>query len=183
VKRLQWQVQSWLTRIGREGTLGLVLLGLGILAYLFILPPLQTRVKQAQADIASLTSRKQALANTEKSKPVTVTDQLYAYYRHFPLQTSAPDLLQKMFAAAKHQHLELLEGKYRIKHERAGSLLRYEITFPVSGNYLQLHKFIATVLTEIPVVALDSVTFERNKISNSLIDAKIRFSLYLGQAT
>lgn len=183
MKRLQWQIQSWLTRIGREGVLGLVLLGLGILVYLLVLPPLQTQLKQVQTDIDSLTFRKQALANTDKSKPVTAAGQLSAYYRHFPLQTSAPDLLQKMFAAAKHQHLELLEGKYRIKHERAGNLLRYEITLPVTGKYRQLHKFISTVLTEIPVVALDGVTFERNKIGNSLIDAKIRFSLYLGQAT
>jgi len=167
----------------REGRLGIILLSLSLLTYFLALEPLQTQRQQLQQNVDDMSKQSVASSKQLKITPATTADQLLTYYKFFPSQTTAPDWLKKIYAAAQMQHLDLPEGKYRIMNERAGSLLRYEITLPVTGSYQQLHKFIGAVLSEIPVAALDSVTFERNKIGTELIDAKFKISLYLGQQT
>ncbi|MBI1425277.1 MAG: type 4a pilus biogenesis protein PilO [Gammaproteobacteria bacterium] len=165
----------------REGRLGLALLVLALLVYVTVLSPLYSQQLQLQQDIDDLNKQVHASLKQSMTEPTTTAEQLFTYYQFFPAQSTAPNWLNKIFTAARDQHLDLPEGKYRVIHERAGSLLRYEITLPVTGSYQQLHKFIAAVLSEIPIAALDGVTFERNKISNALIDAKFKISLYLGQ--
>ena len=183
MNRLRWILIRSQASLRREGKIGLGLLLLAVLVYLTVLSPLLSQQAQLQQNISNLTRQAQASTSKTPSAPTTTAEQLLTYYRFFPAQSTAPDWLNKIFAAARIQRLELPEGKYRVIHERAGSLLRYEITLPVTGSYQQLHKFIASVLSEIPVAALDGVTFERNKISNALIDAKFKISLYLGQQT
>lgn len=183
MNRARWILHKWRTRLSREGRLGLGLLLLCLIVYVAVLSPLFSQQQQLQQDISALNRQAHASRKQATAAPATTAEQLISYYRFFPSQKSAPTWLNKIFAAARTQRLDLPEGKYRVVHERAGSLLRYEITLPVTGSYRQLHKFIADVLNEIPVAALDGVTFERSKISNNLINAKFKISLYLGQST
>ncbi len=179
MNRLRWQIRLLFTALGREGSIGLGLLGIALIGYLFVLTPMESRLVQLHSDITSLTTR----AHTPAKHASTTAEQLDTFYRFFPSQTSTPDWLDKIFTVARHQHLQLIQGKYRAKHERAGPLIRYQITLPVTGSYSQVHRFLAGVLTEIPNAALDGVTFKRQKIGNALVEAKIQISLYLGQQT
>lgn len=177
--RLRWQLRVVFASLGREGSIGLGVLGISLFAYLFVVIPTEARQVQLQKDVAALASHVQ----TAPTPANTASDQLLAFYRFFPPQTSAPDWLDKIFNAARQQHLELVQGKYRARRERAGPLIRYQITLPISGSYSQLHRFLAVVLTEVPNAALDGVTFERRKIGDALVEAKIQISLYLDQQT
>ena len=62
-----------------------------------------------------------------------------------------------------------------------GKLWRYEIVLPVHGTYPQVRVFLAQVLTKIPHLALQSVSFERQKVGDAMIEANIRLTLYLGE--
>ena len=44
---------------------------------------------------------------------------------------------------------------------------------------MQVRKFIADVLNEIPVAALEDVRIRRDTIGNDVVEAKIKFALYL----
>lgn len=183
MNRLRWKLNIARATLRREGKIGIALLFVSLLVYVTVLSPLLSQQAQLQQSINDLTRQAHASKTKAMNSPATTAEQLAAYYKFFPAQITAPKWLNKIFNTARTQHINLPEGKYRVVHERAGSLLRYEITLPVTGSYQKLHEFIAGVLSEIPVAALDSVTFERNKISNKLIDAKFKISLYLGQQT
>lgn len=178
MNRISWQLRYWISQLSREGRLGLSLLGISLVIYLLVFIPGQSQVTQFQNEIASLTSA--SSARVKLALPTT-TDQLTAFYRNFPPQRSAPDWLDKIYHAARHENLALNEGKYRAKHQHNGSLIRYKISLPVTGSYRQIQHFLATVMEGIPSVALDGVTFERNKIGDTNVNAKIKLSLYLVQ--
>jgi len=181
MNKLRWQIRILTAKLGREGLVGIGMLALSFGVYLTILLPAEARIKQLQREIDTTIATDHMIAKNDNSKPVTIPERLAAYYRYFPPQSTAPDLLDKIYQAAKQQRLALNEGKYTATHERAGSLVRYEINLPVTGDYHQLHKFIGSVLNDIPVAALNGITYDRHKIGESAVDAKIKFSLYLGK--
>lgn len=181
VKRLLRRIRVLRKSLSREGNIGIVLLGLSLIAYFFLLAPAETRSVKLKHDVMSLSSLVHSTKNHKLQTPITASDELGAFYHFFPSSTSAPDWLEKIFSAAQKQHLELNEGKYRVKYQRAGTLIRYQIMFPITGNYRQIHAFLASVLSEVPNAALDGVRFERRKIGDTRIEAKIKITIYLGQ--
>jgi hypothetical protein len=53
----------------------------------------------------------------------------------------------------------------------------------VRGEYRQIRHFLTATGAALPIVSLEQVQFERQKVGDPLIDARIRLVLYLGQAT
>jgi len=52
----------------------------------------------------------------------------------------------------------------------------------VTGQYPQIRKFLTDLPDTLPVVALENVQFERQKITDPNVAAKIKLVLYLEQA-
>ena len=67
--------------------------------------------------------------------------------------------------------------------DKVGQLMRYKIMLPVQGKYPQIRKFLASLPSEIPVIALENVQFERKNIVDADVQAKIKLVLYLVQAS
>jgi Tfp pilus assembly protein PilO len=183
MNRLRWYIRILSGRLGREGLLGLGMLALAFAAYLVLYMPTQTRITQLRREVDTLAASSRDNGGRERSRSSSLPERLSAYYRFFPAQDTVPDWLNKIYRAAKKQNLALIEGKYSAKHERAGRLIRYEINLPVTGSYRQIHLFVGKILSEIPIAALNSITYERHKIADNAVDAKIKLSLYLGQAS
>lgn len=181
--RLHWPSRRRLIRLSRAGSVGLGLFALCLTFYLSALRPAQNRLAQLQANMLSLHEKIRNTANSLRSNQDAPAEQLVTYYKFFPAQTTTPDWLNKIYAAARSQNLQLEQGDYRANREKAGKLIRYQITLPVKGTYLQLRQFVAAVLTEIPAASLDQISFERQKIGDEVIEAKIRLTLYLDQET
>ncbi len=180
MNNLRWKLRVTAARLGREGMLGIGLLFLSLCVYTLVLQPTQTRINQLHAQLVTMASSKESGSGSNTAHNAPVTEQLAAYYRFFPAQLSAPKWLGEIYKDAKAQNLVLTKGKYTPLHERAGKLIRYEINLPVSGNFQQIYRFISKVLKDIPYIALNSISYERRKIGETSIKAKIKFYLYLG---
>lgn len=89
--------------------------------------------------------------------------------------------MSKLYNAATQQNLALEQGEYRLAPERDSKLTRYDVTLPVKGGYLQIRKFLAQSLTEMPALALESVSFSRQRADESMVNAQLQFTLYLRQ--
>lgn len=181
--RLHWHLKRRLTRLGWIGTAGLGLLVMCLAFYLSALRPTQARLDQLHTNVTSLHDRIQDPAGAMRANRDTPAQQLVAYYQSFPAQESTPDWLDKIYKAARNQNIPLEQGEYRANRDNTGKLVRYQVTLPVKGTYLQLRQFLAAVLTDIPIAALDHISFERQKIGDEVIEAKIRLTLYLDQKT
>lgn len=160
------------------------ILGLGLLVfiggfYFSTLYPEQLRLADLRRDIATARSERSARADADRAK--TPMDRLAAFYGAFPQSSDLPDLLEKVFAAAKRQTLKLEQGEYRVIRDNAGGLTQFQLTLPVRGSYPQIRKFVDGALIDVPTLALDSIQFERQKVGEAAVDAKVKLVVYLGQ--
>ncbi len=167
--------------VSREGLFGGALIILGIGFATMILYPVNQQRAQAQAQLQQQTAR--ANQPAVKSAHSTPAEQLIEFYQFFPSQNSVPQHLDKIYRAAQVHGIQLAQANYAPSTEKRARLLRYQITLPVKGSYVQLRKFVATVLAAVPNASLDNINFERQKIGDQTINAKIKLTLYLDTQT
>jgi hypothetical protein len=179
MKRFQAHFNRSAASLGLPGVLGLGLLVFICGFYLSTIYPEQLRLADLRQEIAK--ARSERLARPDADGPKTPMDKLAAFYGAFPRPTALPDLLEKVFAAAARQTLKLEQGEYRVIRDSAGGLTQFQLTLPVRGSYPQIRKFVDGALIDVPTLALDSIQFERQKIGEASVDAKVKLIVYLGQ--
>jgi hypothetical protein len=90
-------------------------------------------------------------------------------------------MLGKMQRAAQRNDLTLAKGEYKLSQERDFHLASYQITLPVSGGYAQVRGFVNDVLDAVPAAALEELTLKREAINDDALEARVRFTLFLGR--
>ena len=55
----------------------------------------------------------------------------------------------------------------------------YQIVLPVKGGYQPLWQFAMQGLRDMPFASLDEVSFRRDAIAEPVVEARLRFTLYL----
>lgn len=182
-RRVRWTLQRLLRRLGWPGMLAIGILAICTASYFSVIRPTQERLGTVQQHLASL--RKQlVLAGTQNHDIVLTPEaQLAVFYRKFPEEQYSPVWLEKLVALAANRGLSLNDGEYKVTRDKVGKLVRYQMILPVQGEYPQIRKFLADLPGALPVVALENVQFERPKIADPNVEAKIKLILYLEQAS
>ena len=179
MKRFHAHFSRGVASLGLQGILGLGLLVFIGGFYFSALYPEQLRLADMRQEIAKARSERSARADA--AAPNSPADRLAAFYGVFPKPRDLPDLLEKVFAAAKQQTLKLEQGEYRVVRDNAGGLNQFQLTLPVRGSYPQIRKFVDGALIDVPTLSLDSIQFERQKVGDASVDAKVKLVVYLGQ--
>lgn len=180
-RRLRWLSRHWLRILGWPGVLAIG--GLAVLPafYFSAIRPLQAHLDEMSRDVARQYEA-EALARKSNSGRMRGPDeQLAEYYRFFPPVRTAPKWLEKLVALAESRGISLDQGEYQAVPDKAGKLVRFQMTLPMKGEYPQIRKFLAALPAELPVVALEQVQFERHSIADPQVEARIRLVLYLGR--
>lgn len=167
-------------RLGIPGAVGVALLVFGLSYAASALLPARDELEGYRNEIARAQERATRAAGGEADN--TPAGQLRAFYKLLPAEPAAPEWLDKIYAAADKENLSLVHGEYALALDPETGVARYRIIFPVKGSYSQVRGFIAHALDAVPTLALDDVNFERQKISEGQVDAKIRMTLYLKKA-
>jgi hypothetical protein len=68
---------------------------------------------------------------------------------------------------------------YRMVAEAGGGSLQYQISMPLTHSYPGIRTFIADVLHRVPVLSLDQVQLSRKRIADPVVEAELRFTLFL----
>lgn len=162
-----WQV----SRTGRSGLTGLALL---IAAGIFY----ASTHLQVVAEIATLreelaAARRQAVA--ERARPSVDPA---AALRQLPRRVEMPALLGLLLQQADAAHLSLDTGKYDLTTSRSGDVVRYKLSFPVSGPYPQVRRFLDATLEALPAAAISELSFERKTIGDANVAANIRLTVF-----
>lgn len=166
-----------LRNLGLPGVAGITLLVFSLSYALSAILPLRSQVESYQAQIAAAKAR---AARGEAGIPDdTPAAQLRAFYQYLPPQPNAPEWLDKIYAAADKANVTLLRGEYGLAVDAETGVARYRILLPVKGSYGQIRGFISAALDSVPTLALDDVNFERDKISENQVEARVRMTLYL----
>ena len=179
-RRLRWKFRNRFALFGWPGVLAMALIAVSPLFYFSIIHPMQTRLDETQRSLV-VTQKQQIIVGNVAHGADTPREQLTEFYNFFPKEKIAPKWLGKLVAVAEQNGLSLDEGEYKVTSDKVGQMLRYKITLPVQGKYPQIRKFLASLPTKIPPMALENVQFQRKDIVESTVQVKIMLVLFLVQ--
>jgi hypothetical protein len=160
--------------LGHAGTIGVALI---IFAIAFAFGGVQPLREEVQA----LRSKEQRLSRLPEKIATNAPEQRKIAVKALDLPSAADALPQVMRLSdlAESQGLKLRSGDYRLHRDRDAGVSAYQMHYPVTGSYTALRRFINQALEEFPALALEEVLIRRNTIGADLVEAKLRFTLYL----
>lgn len=181
--RLAWQARASARRAGVPGAVAVGVLAAVLMVYLGAVRPAAQASAALQREIAAVEALRHAPPDAAGQRPADPVQQLADFYRFFPKTGKASDNLVKLHEVAALHGLQMEQGSYRLLRDRGGKLSLYEITLPVKGEYPQLRKFMSQALAELPHLALDSVSFQRQKAGDATLESQIKFTLFFSEAS
>jgi Tfp pilus assembly protein PilO len=181
--RLRYPMRRWGSLLGWPGALGMGGLAMCLALYLSAVQPAQQRLDTARLSASSLHERiaRAGQALNDRARPVD--EQLTAFYRNFPSERDAADWIGRIAAIAQRDGLTLQQAEYKVGRDRAGKLTRFQMSLPLRGEYQTIRRFLSDLRAEIPVVSLEQVQFERQKVGDPQVDAKVRLIIFLEHAS
>lgn len=176
---LRWYSGRFVALFGWTGGVGVALLLFATIFYFGAVVPTRAAVDQASVRETQL----QRTVIKESFRPeapavLAPSAQLAKFYAFFPDAHSIPEWLDRIYAIAIGESVVLDQGDYRLVRDADGKMLRYQITLPVKGSYPQIRSFIVNVLNDIPIVALDDISFRREAIGKAQLEARIKLTLF-----
>jgi len=181
--RAHWTTRRWLRRMGWPGVMAIGILAICPAFYFSAIRPEKARLESARHSAVKLHEQLALGGKSLNGTKLGSEDQLAEFYRRFPVEGCSPQWLEKLVALAANRGLSLNDGEYKATHDKVGKLVRYQMTLPVKGEYPQIRKFLTDLPGALPAVALENVQFERQKVADPNVEAKIKLVLYLEQAS
>jgi hypothetical protein len=152
--------------------------------FLFALPQLEIE-HEALCQRARQAGRQASAALLPGAAPTALPvsavplDNLDAFYGALGQRRYAEQQLKTLFGLAAKSGLVLSQGEYKSARERNARVNTYQVNLPVKGSYAAIWQFALAALRAIPFAALDDISFRRDNIGDPLVEARLRFTLYL----
>lgn len=176
-----WPRRRWIHLFGWPGAAGIALL-LGCMAfYFYAVRSVQSRLDTARQAVTELQQHGKG-ANMHR-RELTPAEQLAEFYQTLPEEKSLLPWMGKVFTLAHDQGISLDQGEYKLTRDKVGKLMRFQMTLPIKGEYLQIRRYFDSLLAEIPAVSLEHLQLERQKVGDPVLEARIRLVLYLEQGS
>lgn len=156
------------------GACVLALVGAAALAWLLPQRALQAERQQVALRLAAMPAQAQV-----KSAPVSANDNLLQFYDALGEKRYAEQQVKTLFGLAAKARLSLSQGEYKSAYERNARLHTYQVTLPVKGSYADVWQFGMMSLRAMPFASLDEISFKRDSIGETQVEARLRLTLYL----
>lgn len=179
MSRALHQAAYWLRKLGWPGWAGAGLVIFSALFHAWLIAPSAARLEQVRQESGAASEALKRLAQQGIAGGSDHTSRLADFYRFFPPMTDAPDWLAKIYAAAARQSISLEQGEYKLIGSKGERMAVYQINLPIRGSDRQIRNFVAEVLNQVPVAALEDISFQRQAIGSPEVQAKVRLLLYL----
>ena len=150
-----------------------LLLAAGLLAR----DALALRASLQPADGAALTT--QAVASPSPV-PAATDDPYIGAWRQVLVPSRESTQLVRRLVELTQPELAWQRAQFQQTEDVALGVVQLQITVPVSGEYRQMRKSLDRALLEMPNLSLDQVMFRRQQASDSQLESRLRFSLWLG---
>lgn len=140
-------------------------------------------IKPMREEAARLATRIEAAGKPRQDAevaPLSRNERIRAFVEFFPERRDVPHWIHQIHSVADKEGIVLERGDYRRPTGEGPLPIPVKITLPVKGSYAQIRRFITATLAEVPTLALDEVSFQRQNARDPRIEAQIRFSLYAG---
>jgi len=183
---LMWMLQKISKNLGVWGLAAIAILLATIFFYTSKILPIQQEIHDLELRLLSQATAPNTAKVVESKPKQNTVEEVATFYKRFPDVATLPNWLEAIDEAAIHEQLALNRGDYKLNkvsktatNLKENSLTRYEIMLPVKGSYIQIRKFIATILRQLPMLALSDFQITRENVSASTVDANLLFVLFL----
>ena len=179
VSVLALRLRLWLAARGLVASSAAVLCVAAVLALAWLLPE---RALQSQRRAVAL-----GLAALPQPAPISPLDNgnatananLALFYDTLGERRYAEQQVKTLFALASKAGLVLNQGEYKGALDRNGRFHTYQINLPVKGGYGAIWQFAVLALRTIPFASLDEISFRRETVGETTVEAHLRITLYL----
>lgn len=171
--------RRWLQLFGWPGVVAAGLLAACPAFYLSAIHPARVRLEEARRGAASVQERVRLAEKGLGGSQLPPAEQLARFYAIFPKEKELLPWLKKVFDLAQAQGIRLDEGEYKLVRDKVGKLARFQMTLPVKSAYPQIRRYLNSLRADVPVVALEHLQFERQRVSDPEVEAKLRIALYV----
>ncbi|MDX1915664.1 MAG: type 4a pilus biogenesis protein PilO [Methylophilus sp.] len=183
---LYWFAAHSAKKLGIWGIIGLALIIASALFYVTKISQLDQLTQALVLEHQTAQSHDIHEIEAPKEPPVQDTAQEIAtFYERFPVATHLPEILAQINQLASKQKVELNSGDYKLNKVKPSSstqvrtLTKYEITFPVKGQYTKIRAFIAEVLQKQPAIALADIQIRRENTLSPSVEARLVLVLFV----
>jgi hypothetical protein len=145
--------------------------------YMLVARPADARLAQIEQALRSRAAASQIVSVSDAHR--NTAEKLAAFYAFFDRGMTYTDWLARFYDLAERTGVQARQAEYTRTPRSDVPLVVYEVSLPVSADYLKVRAFTEAVLKAIPVVSLDRVSFRRKEGAEGDVDADLRFTFYL----
>jgi hypothetical protein len=171
------RAQLLLRRAGAPACLAVALLVLGIAAWVWAW---QQRTVAAQLEARPLPQP--SLAVVTALPPATSSENLARFYAVLGQQRHAEQQVKQLFDLAAKNGLLLAQGEYKSGYDKASRVATWQVSLPLKGSYAAVWQFALQALRAAPFASLDELSFRREQIADTDLEARLRLTFYLTDA-
>lgn len=177
------QVKLALVHIGAVKVLAAALCLAGATSWLWTIPREERAAKAQQAEVDMRKLALQTVPAAPKSVPLSpAQSNLLAFYATLGTRQAAVEQVRSLFNHAREAGIALEKGEYKSAYSTNSRSYSYQVLLPVTGSYGAIRRFCEKVLLAIPFASLDEITFRRDAVAAGALQAKLQFTLHLGDA-
>ena len=125
---------------------------------------------------AALAASRQGEPACNRKSPLAA---LANFYELLPDEHEAAGQIALLLDAAADHDLTPDKAEYALTRSTAADFVRYQITLPVRGSYIDIRKFANQALNDLPALALNEISFQRENSDSGEVEARLRFTLFL----
>ncbi|MFY9259098.1 MAG: type 4a pilus biogenesis protein PilO [Gallionella sp.] len=163
-------------QLGWQGIMGIALLILAWMFLMMVLMPLEQKTKSMQSQLDK--ARSIATKRNVSSDLSEHQYELNLFFESLPVERDVTDILASIDSIAEESGLELKQVEYKL-NDKDSPILEYGMVFSIQGEYGKIRYFVSHVLAKNPAISLDQINFQRDKISDLILTAEIRLTLFL----
>ncbi len=165
--------------LGWPGMVGIGLLTACIAFYFSTIREAQERLASVRVGALALQDQVRLAAHGQNTEQRTPEEQVAQFFRMFPRDKDLPQCMEKIFASAQSQGIGLEKGEYKVTQDKEGGLVRFQMTFPIKGDYPRIRKYLTSLTSDMPTLSLQQVKFKRQKVGDPTVEADINLVLFL----
>lgn len=171
MRYIQWFISRLFYHIDVYAGLAWSLFAAGVFYIFFVFLP-------AQQTLAML--KQELLTQPEAQQIVyTYTSPAERIFNDMPHIDKVTEKIQTIFDIASQRRIVIEEVSYSDKTKADEISMGYSMSFSIVAPYPVIRVFISDVLNALPYIALNKMTFERDKSDSEKIISQLVFTLYL----
>lgn len=163
-------------RLSWPGVLGLLLALFALAIFSGNMLLVRPHTDAIQGDIAQLSERLAQARN--RPAPAPALDPEQALMARLPGPESIAEFVEFVHDEAARHQLTVDSADYRAETPLAGKAIRYRVSLPVTGNYMQLRAWIDEVLVQKASASLDELALKRESDGAGVLNGRVQLSYF-----